>query len=208
MARAVHQHVRMKQILIVYATSHGHTRLVAQAIADRLRADAVRVRMFDITHDREVPDLATFDAVVVGSRVHFGKLDRHLRAFAHQHRFMLAARPVFLFSVGMAASGPHPVGSDATLSRWSTQLGLTPLASAAFGGALPYRSYGPFMRLFMRIVSGRGGHPTDTSRDYDLTDWAAVSAFADVIAQRLGGVRDTSGVAKVSPTRPPSVSQQ
>jgi hypothetical protein len=34
----------------------------------------------------------------------------------------------------------------------------------------------------MKMLSGRTGHPTDTSRDYIFTDWAAVGAFADRIS--------------------------
>lgn len=33
----------------------------------------------------------------------------------------------------------------------------------------------------------RGGHPTDTSRDYDYTDWDAVERLARDFANRLAG---------------------
>ena len=33
-------------------------------------------------------------------------------------------------------------------------------------------------RLAVRLMMHHGGHPTDTSRDYDYTDWDAVDAFA------------------------------
>ena len=29
----------------------------------------------------------------------------------------------------------------------------------------------------MRLMMRRGGHPTDTSQDYDYTDWDAVERF-------------------------------
>jgi menaquinone-dependent protoporphyrinogen oxidase len=45
-------------------------------------------------------------------------------------------------------------------------------------------------RLLMRLLMKRGHHPTDASRDYDYTDWAAVEAFghrcAALVAQAYG----------------------
>ena len=35
----------------------------------------------------------------------------------------------------------------------------------------------------MKLISKRAGHPTDTSRDHEMTDWASVGAFADAIAE-------------------------
>ena len=39
----------------------------------------------------------------------------------------------------------------------------------------------------MRLLMGQGDHPTDTSRDYDYTDWDAVDRFAREFARTLGG---------------------
>ncbi len=44
---------------------------------------------------------------------------------------------------------------------------------------------GPFLRLVMRLISGMAGGDTDTSRDYEYTDWQAVERFAGRIASSL-----------------------
>jgi menaquinone-dependent protoporphyrinogen oxidase len=60
-----------------------------------------------------------------------------------------------------------------------------PLEVASFAGALPYRRY-PFpLRLVMRFIVGRAGGDTDTSRDYEYTDWDAVDRFAAGFARRM-----------------------
>ena len=163
----------MTRVLILYATSHGHTRVVAQTIADRLRAHDARVQMANL--DAGTPPAADgFDIVILGSRVHFSKLDRRLRTYLKRNAGALASRRSYLFSVGIATD-------DATLGRWAKANAWTPRATAAFAGALLYRSYNPVMRVMMKLASRRSGHPTDTSRDYILTDWGAVAAFADQI---------------------------
>jgi menaquinone-dependent protoporphyrinogen oxidase len=37
----------------------------------------------------------------------------------------------------------------------------------------------------MVVFVGLGGGDTDTSRDYEYTDWGAVERFAETFAQRL-----------------------
>ena len=49
--------------------------------------------------------------------------------------------------------------------------------TATLAGALQYREYDFFTRTLIRLMMKRGGHPTDTSRDYDYTDWEAVARF-------------------------------
>ena len=52
--------------------------------------------------------------------------------------------------------------------------GWDPNRREAIAGAIQYREYDPFTRVLMRLMMKKGGHPTDTSHDYDFTDWQAV----------------------------------
>jgi menaquinone-dependent protoporphyrinogen IX oxidase len=63
--------------------------------------------------------------------------------------------------------------------------------AGAFGGhrrgaAVP-RVQRLHARTLVRLMMRRGGHPTDTSHDYDYTDWDAVERFgrefATLVAQ-------------------------
>ena len=57
-------------------------------------------------------------------------------------------------------------------------------------GALKYTEYDFFKRLIMKMISKREGRSTDTSRDYEYTDWNAVTKFvtdfADKVVQSQG----------------------
>ena len=44
-------------------------------------------------------------------------------------------------------------------------------------GALAYSQYNFLVKLVMKGIARRAGAPTDTSRDYEFTDWPAVDAF-------------------------------
>lgn len=55
-------------------------------------------------------------------------------------------------------------------------------------GALKYRSHGVLERFLMKLIAKHSGGDTDTSRDYEYTDWAAVDAFARHFAGHLDEV--------------------
>ena len=63
--------------------------------------------------------------------------------------------------------------------------GWTPGRAITCAGALQYREYDFATRLVIRLMMRKGGHPTDTSRDHDFTDWAAVERFAREFAGAL-----------------------
>jgi menaquinone-dependent protoporphyrinogen oxidase len=54
-------------------------------------------------------------------------------------------------------------------------------------GALPYTRYNFLVRFLMKRIARKAGGPTDTSRDYDFTDWAALDRFAAAFADTAVG---------------------
>jgi menaquinone-dependent protoporphyrinogen oxidase len=49
-------------------------------------------------------------------------------------------------------------------------------------GAVPFTRYGWFKKWVMRRISAKAGGGTDTSRDYEYTDWNDVRAFVNGFA--------------------------
>jgi menaquinone-dependent protoporphyrinogen oxidase len=46
-------------------------------------------------------------------------------------------------------------------------------------GALVYTKYDYFKRLVMKLIADRRGGDTDTSKDHEYTDWAALYRFGE-----------------------------
>lgn len=168
----------MARILIVFATSEGHTGRVAQRIAAVLRERGHAADLHRFLPDVPLPDLSPYRAVAVGASVHFGHHPRRLRALLRAHREELAARYGAFFSVCLSAKTHYR-------ERFLQGCGWRPQHRATFAGALQYSKYGPFKRLVVRAFAWMGGHDTDPSRDYDYTDWTAVDAFAAEVAGGL-----------------------
>ena len=175
----------MSSILIAYATDHGQTRKVSERIASVLRGYGHEVRIRDV---RAGPPEWAADAVLVGGSIRMGKHQRELIAFVRHHRSRLEQVPNAFFSVSLTASHQTPKARKdvaLTLARFVADSGWKPQAMVPVAGALVYSEYGFFIRQMLRLISALAGGDTDTSRDYEYTDWAAVDGFARQFAGTL-----------------------
>jgi menaquinone-dependent protoporphyrinogen oxidase len=125
--------------------------------------------------------------VVVGASIHYGRHPRHLRSLVRTHLGALQARPSAFFSVSLSAGGPgaKPDAARRYLEFFLRETGWVPELRATFAGALQFSKYGPFKRLLMVAFVGLAGGDTDTSRDYEYTDWDDVERLAQAFAERL-----------------------
>jgi len=162
------------RILVLYATVEGHTARIAERVAARLRSLGHRV---DVLPARADAAFSGYEAVVIGASIHYGHHPAELRALVRVHRAALAARPGAFFSVSLSAKERY-------LQRFLRQVGWRPQETATFAGALQYSKYGPLKRLVMLVFVTLAGRDTDTSRDYEYTDWDAVDRFSEAFARR------------------------
>jgi menaquinone-dependent protoporphyrinogen oxidase len=177
------------RVLIIFASSHGQTAKIAEAIAARLRERGAQVDVCD-AHAEHLPTPDNYDVVGLGSHVRHGNHDPAIHRYIDHHLSSLQARQNFFFSVSLTASDkpylPDP-GGYIYGTTYATSFRAD--SCAAFAGALPYRKYNPILRLLMKLRSSRHGHPLDTHRDHVFTDWIAVRLFADSIADWKGSRR-------------------
>lgn len=173
-------------VLVVFSSTHGHTTRIAQRIARVLRREGHHVsvrRIEDAPHD-----LGRWDAVIAGGSLHMGTHQDELVAWAHAHHRALAERPNAFFSVSLSASEDTPEAREATrecIDRFVEDTEWDPDHSEALAGCLQYTRYDAPTRILMATKMHRGGHPADTSRDHELTDWDAVESFALGVSERL-----------------------
>lgn len=90
--------------LIVYTSQRAQTKAMAIALGEHLERDGIRAELVDVD-TQSLPDLADFDAVVIGSSLQFGRHPASLCELIAHRREILAAVPSFFFSVGMDDNG-------------------------------------------------------------------------------------------------------
>jgi len=171
----------MASVLVVFATREGQTQKVAERIAATLRSSGHAVELRDLERSAPKMDLSGFQAIFVGSPVRAEGYLRPVVRFAREHRAALDRVPSAFFSVGLAVLSKAHDGRAQTLeivARFVTRTGWHPRRVELVAGALPWSKYGFLVRLVMKRIVRKEGGDTDTSRDYEYTDWPAVDAFA------------------------------
>jgi menaquinone-dependent protoporphyrinogen oxidase len=184
----------MQPILVAYATTEGHTRKVAEFIAERLRIRGHRVDLVDTGGAAAGEVTAAYQAAFVGGSVHNHRHQSALMHFVKANREWLAALPVAWFSVSLAAAGPDMdarVEAQRLADEFIDESGLKPALTHCIAGALKYTQYDYFKRLVMRMIARQTGRSTDTSHDTEYTDWDDVERFVDEFLRlaRIPGAR-------------------
>lgn len=160
-----------ERILVGYATEHGSTREVAEAVADDLRDHGFAVELLAAG---EVDGLERYDGVVLGGALYMGRWHRDARAFLKRHRAALSRLPLAVFGMGPKTVAPDEVAaSRAQLDRSLAKTPeLSPERVAIFGGVLdPAGLRFPFNRM-----------PPSDARD-----WDAVHAWAMELGDVFSG---------------------
>ena len=172
------------KIAIVYSTWHGHTREVAEHIATLAQMDDLTPLLRDVRHARSVLDEA--DAAVIAGSVHFGRHHTALRRFITRNRTRLSEIPSAFVSIsGAAASIEGRAKATAYMNDLLEATGWDPDQKIVIGGALVYSRYDPLTRMAMKFASRIAGRGTDTTRDYDYTDWFVLGEFANLFLETL-----------------------
>ena len=178
----------MPRILLLYASTHGHTAKIATRIAAALEHDGASVDLRRLDPKRAEPAPQEYEAVILGASIHAGHHQRAMLRWAEQHRTSLGLMPSAFFSVCLTAADDTDESRAATrgyLDDFTERTGWTPGRSATFAGAVQYREYDIATRALMRLLMRRMHHPTDASQDYDYTDWNAVDRWAHELAAVL-----------------------
>lgn len=59
------------------------------------------------------------------------------------------------------------------------------MMTAQIAGALNYAEYDYFKRLLMKMIAKKEGRATDTSLDYEYTDWEEVTIFTNKFINKI-----------------------
>jgi menaquinone-dependent protoporphyrinogen oxidase len=168
-------------ILVLFSTTEGHTRKLAQFAAARLRGCGHDVRLYDAASS-DVPHPADFDAALLLASVHIGRYQRSLIEFARKYHDALNATASAFVSVSLSAAGDDPsdfAGIRACVDRMEHETAWRPRVVHHAGGALQFSAYGFFTKLVISYIARRRGKPVSVSKDHDLTDYAAFEMFID-----------------------------
>lgn len=188
-SNATHHQDLHYDVPVFYASTEGQTRRIAEHLADQFLEHGFTSHAIDMASpEAETIDWTRVRGAVVGASLHMQKHQRAAHDFVARHADDLNRVPSAFFSVSLAAASANidEVRAAQTLAdafpaahRWR------PAIVASVAGRLAYTKYGFLTRLLMKHIARKEGAPTDTSRDYELTNWEKVDRLAHELEERI-----------------------
>ena len=156
-------------VLVAYASNHGSTREVGEAICKPLEESGLRAHLRPAM---DVRDLDGYAAVVLGGPLYMGHWHRHAHAFLRRNARSLAGLPLAVFALGPLHDDPKEWSeARAQLDTAIARHGVEPRAVEMFGGRVdPSLLHFPFSKM-----------PAGDARD-----WDAIAAWGEALPEALG----------------------
>jgi menaquinone-dependent protoporphyrinogen oxidase len=183
-------------VLIVYATTEGHTRDLAHFVMRTLDADGHSVVAEEAPVEAPYPSPSAYDVAIVAGSLHLGRYQSNLLRFTRARHHELNAMPSAFISVSLSAAGHNPddwAGLDECLAAFEHETAWTPKSVHQAAGAIRYSHYDFFKRLVMKHIAARRGQKTVISRDYDMTDYDALARFCRDFVKKAGAAVAPAG---------------
>jgi menaquinone-dependent protoporphyrinogen oxidase len=197
----------MKPILITYATREGHTKRVAEYLADRIRRRALPVTVLELRELQDGFSLKQYSAAVIAASVHVGKHEYEAINFVKRHRADLNHMPTAFISVSLSQAGAQDerAGSESRAKAaadvqkmpdaFLAETQWHPTLIRSVGGALMYSKYNFVLRMIMKRIARKAGASTDTSRDHVFTQWRDLDDLATTLVDGLPASLDLESPA-------------
>jgi menaquinone-dependent protoporphyrinogen oxidase len=169
------------RVLVVYGTTEGHTRKLADFMGERLKSAHCGVTVTDAA-GAAAPDPALYDAVIVAASVHVARYQTSVVHYARHHREALNSMPSAFVSVSLSAAGDDPddwAGLDSCVQAFEAQTGWKPKRIHHAAGAILFSAYEFFRKFAMKQIARARGQKVVTTEDYDYTDYELLGAFVD-----------------------------
>ena len=200
----------MRPILVVYATRTGHTRHIAERIADRVRTLSHEAQIQDALTEA-LPPLERYSAAILAASVHLGHHEREMVKFVRARRRELDRLPTVFLSVSVteaAAADVHRPDDERLDAQRATrkilddfilETGWRPGKAVPIAGALTSPEPGALTRALMRKLFHRD-LPEEPAPTAVFTDWAALNAIVDALVSEAA--ERSKSAPPQSPERP------
>jgi menaquinone-dependent protoporphyrinogen oxidase len=179
--------------LLVYGTRYGATVGTSEEIGKILRTEGFDVKVVN-TKEEKVKDISTYELLIVGSGVQFGRWTDEIEEFIKKFPNELAQKKVAVFVSTMktvleregkteALEGDRKMELDSKIAKFN----LNPISIGFFGGVIDFNKMNPITRKIsgsMRQRLEKAGFKEMPPGVYELRDWEEIRSWAKELANR------------------------
>ena len=168
----------MSNILIIYSTTDGHTKIICERIKNFL-IDGNFVELLSLEDAKKV-DLYNFENIIIGASIRYGKHSKELYKFINLNKNILDQKKSAFFSVNVVARKPEKNTAETNpyINKFLKTSKWKPNKICVFAGKVDYPNYNVFDKYIIKFIMFITKGPTDTSQSYEFTDWSKVDDFS------------------------------
>jgi len=174
------------KLLIVYGTTEGQTRKICEFLRQEAKKTGHEVTLNDSTKTHLYPE--GFDAVIIGASVHAGKYQSSIEHYVKEHHKALNNVHGVFMSVSLTAAADEPESwkeLEKVTEDFLNETDWHPEYVEQIAGALRYLEYNFLKKFIMRLIARKSGGGTDTSQNYEYTDWEQVRRILNKIEKSV-----------------------
>lgn len=176
------------KVLVVYGSTEGHTFKLARFILTVIREAGFEAKLANANDLYRSDTSAGFDAVIVGASVHHGAHQTSVSNFVKDSLESLRKLPSAFFSVSLNAvleDSDHQAEAQQYVTDFLEDTGWQPDRTTLVAGALRNTELDYFRRELARHIVQRTVPETNTSENFDFTDYDHLKAFVSDFLEDL-----------------------
>jgi menaquinone-dependent protoporphyrinogen oxidase len=179
----------MRKVGFIYSTVDGHTAEICERLAEIVEEAGFEAISVELSPD-SVVNLGSFDQVVIGASIRYGKHRPEVARFINRNADVLDTKPSAFFSVNAVARKPEKKEphTNPYVRKFLKSINWQPALIGIFGGKIHYARYRFWDRTMIRFIMWMTKGPTALDSNVDFTDWDDVVAFGQAICE-LGRAR-------------------
>ena len=164
--------------MIIYSSVDGHTKTICQRIEDVIKnsSNTTLMSLDDATDE----DISKYDRIVIGASIRYGKHRPSLFDFIEKNLDLLNSKYSAFFTVNIVARKPekNTAKTNPYMIKFLKKSPWKPKVLDVFAGKLDFPTYNFSDKYIIKFIMWITKGPTDTSKVYEFTNWAAVDNFA------------------------------
>ena len=167
----------MTKILIIHSSVDGHTTHICERIRS-VRND-LDIDIISLSKTKNI-SLNKYEMIVIGASIRYGKYRKELFEFIEKNLNVIHSKKNAFFSVNVVARKAEKNSTDTNpyIEKFLLKTSWKPKIIDVFAGKIEYPKYNLFDRSIIKFIMWMTNGPTDTSKNFEFTDWSKVEKFA------------------------------
>jgi len=167
----------MTKVLIIHSSVDGHTTHICERIRS-VRND-LDIDIISLSKTKNI-SLNKYEMIVIGASIRYGKYRKELFKFIDENLNAIQSKNNAFFSVNVVARKAEKNSTDTNpyIEKFLLKTSWKPKIIDVFAGKIEYPKYNLFDRSIIKFIMWMTNGPTDTSKNFEFTDWSKVEKFA------------------------------